>query len=67
MASGRARAFLLRHQHIGPSSFFSVDRSELTDIPGDELTIESLPPASKRTNISRIVVIVQVRAEIIRN
>jgi hypothetical protein len=67
MASGRARAFLLRQQHIGPSSFFSVDRSELTDIPGDEPTIESLPPASKRTNISRIVVIVQVRAEIIRN
>ena len=34
---------------------------------GDALSIGSLRPASKRTNIGRIVVIVQVRAEIIRN
>ena len=43
--------------------FFNVDRGELIDIPGDTLSVGSLPPAPKGTNVSRIDIIVQVREE----
>jgi Fur family iron response transcriptional regulator len=41
--------------------FFNVDRSELIDIPGDALSVGSLPPAPRGTNVSRVDIIVQVR------
>jgi Fur family transcriptional regulator, iron response regulator len=41
--------------------FFNVDRGELIDIPGDALTVGSLPPAPRGTNVSRVDIIVQVR------
>ena len=43
--------------------FFNVDRGELTDIPGADLSVGSLPPTPNGTQFSRINIIVQVRED----
>ena len=42
--------------------FFSAETGELTDIPGDALTISDLPDAPRGTEVERVDVVVRVRS-----
>ncbi len=41
--------------------FFNVDRCELRDIPGDQVTVERLPEAPEGAVVERVDVIVRIR------